>query len=126
MDHHGIPPEHATDRNEWLDDMLTLTEAISVAMTTGGERIELVENIDSALVESIAAHTLGKSLRITTIVLYTVLVPRGFRLGKGVEVRFALRIAQEYFLARHLARTGASVGAYPAAVRKLVSEIKGD
>jgi hypothetical protein len=124
MEHHGIPPEHSADRNEWLDDMLTLTEAIAVEMTSGDERIELVENIDSVQVESIAARTLGKSLRIATIVLYTLLVPRTLRVGKGVEVRFGLRIAQEYFLARHLVRTGANVEAYPVAVREIVSEMR--
>jgi hypothetical protein len=44
--------------------------------------------------------------------------------GKGVEVRFGLRIAQEYFLARHLVRTGANVEAYPVAVREIVSEMR--
>jgi hypothetical protein len=124
MRHHGIPSEHAGDQYEWLDDMLTLSEAVAVEMTTGTERIDLIENIESTSIEAIASRVLGKPLRINTIALYTLLVPRTFRVGRNVEVRFALRIAQEYFVARHLARIDADVNRYPTPVREFVAEIK--
>lgn len=126
VDHHGIPLDQPTDRNEWLGKMLLLTEAVAATMTTGTEDVQLVEFSEAAEIEGISARIFDRKLPISILLLYTVLVPKTMRVGDKLEIRFVLRLLQEYFLAKHLKRTRIPPDRYPDSVRSLVDDLDGD
>jgi hypothetical protein len=123
VDHHGIPIEDPIDRYEFIDRMLLLTEAVAGEMTTSDADIQLTETIDATQVESLSITAFGTKLSIGALLLYGFLVPVGLRKGINLDLRFSLRLLQEYFLACHLRRTHLDDAGYPSSVRDFVVEL---
>lgn len=123
IDHHGIPLDEPTDRYEFIGKMLLLTEAVAGAMTTRDEAVQLNEYIDAAQVESLAAGVFGQRISLATLLLYGVMVPKTVRSGMRLETRFALRVLQEYFLARHVRRSGGRSDLHTESVKELINEL---
>jgi|SRR5271157_5847254 len=123
MDSHGIPSDLPIDRYEWLENMVLFMEAVAASMTTGSDNVQLLEYADAAQIESLSTPIFGRPIPTLTLLLYTVLVPKAMRVGRKLEVGFALRLLQEYFLARHLARNHVLYGGYPDSVKSLVHDL---
>ena len=123
IDHHGIPLDEPTDRYEFIGKMLLLTEAVAGAMTTGDETVQLNEYIDATQIDGLAAGVFGQRIPLATLLLYSVMVPKTVRSGMRLEARFALRVLQEYFLARHVRRSGGRSNLYPESVKELINEL---
>ena len=126
IDHHGIPVEDATDRYEWIGKMMLLMEAAALAMTTGADAVRLAEHLGAAEIEALSVSIFSTRIPITTLLLYSVMAPRSMRAGIRLDVGFSLRVLQEYFLARHLKRTGVPFDRYPEGVRALVKDLPKD
>jgi hypothetical protein len=126
IDHHGIPVEDATDRYEWIGKMMLLMEAAALAMTTGADAVQLAEHLGAAEIEALSVSIFSTRIPITTLLLYSVMAPRSMRAGIRLDVGFSLRVLQEYFLARHLKRTGVPFDRYPEGVRALVKDLPKD
>jgi hypothetical protein len=123
IDHHGIPLDEPTDRYEFVGKMLLLTEAVAGAMTSGDKAVQLNEYIDAEQIEGLAAGVFGQRVPVATLLLYGVTVPKTVRSGMRLEARFALRVLQEYFLARHVRRSGGRSNLYPESVKELINEL---
>jgi uncharacterized membrane protein len=123
MDSHGIPSDLPIDRYEWLENMVLFMEAVAASMTTGSDNVQLLEHAEAAHIESLSTPIFGRPIPTLTLLLYTVLVPKAMRVGRKLEVGFALRLLQEYFLARHLARNHVPCGGYPDSVKSLVHDL---
>jgi hypothetical protein len=65
----------------------------------------------------------GRRIPLATLLLYGVMAPRAVRTGLRLDVRFALRVLREYFLALHVKRSGAKLEAYPEGVQVLVKDV---
>ncbi len=126
VDHHGIPMDEPIDRYELIGRMLLLTEAVAGMMTTSRTEGQLTEYIDAAEVESLSVAIFGKRIPAATLLLYGVLVPVALRKSIKLEVRFALRVLQEYFLARHLKRSGRDSTSFPRSVQDFVNDLPQD
>jgi len=81
---------------------MLLMETVAAAMTANGTEIQLTEQIDSRLVEQFSSTIFNIEIPIAILLLYGLVVPVDFRRGSRLEVRFVLRVVQEYFLARHI------------------------
>jgi hypothetical protein len=123
IQHHGAPVDRVIDRYETVDGMMLLMEAVAAAMTANGTEFQLTEQIDSRIVEQLSATVFNDEIPIAILLLYGLVVPVDFRKGIRLEVRFVLRVVQEYFLARHIKRTRLSAGPYPASVQELVGDL---
>ena len=102
---------------------MLLMEAVAATMTANGREIQLTEQIDSRLVEQLSATVFNVEIPIAMLLLYGLVVPVDFRKGSRLEVRFVLRVVQEYFLARHIKRASLSPDPYPASVQELVGDL---
>ena len=123
IQHHGAPVDRAIDRYEMVDGMMLLMEAVAAAMTANGTEIQLTEQIQSRLVEQLSATVFNVEIPIAILLLYSLVVPVDFRKGSRLDVRFVLRVVQEYFLARHIKRARLSPDPYPASVQELVGDL---
>jgi hypothetical protein len=123
VDHHGIPTDEPMDRYELIGRMLLLMEAVAGVMTTGETEVQLTENIDASQIETLSVEAFGKKIPSLTLLLYGVLVPVSLRKSVRLEVRFALRVLQEYFLACKLKRSGRDTAPFPRSVQEFVDDL---
>jgi hypothetical protein len=123
IEHHGMPIDEPIDEYEFIGKMLLLTEAVAAAMTSIGATVLLAEYIDATRIEALAGVIFGRRIPLATLLLYGVMVPKAIRIGPRLEARFALRVLQEYFLARHVKRSGGGLEAYPESIRVLIKDL---
>lgn len=126
IQHHGAPVDGAMDRYQIIDGLMVLMERIAAAMTEQDIEIQLTEQIDSRLVEELSTDIFNVKIPIAILLLYGFVVPVDFRRGSRLEVRFVLRVMQEYFLARHIKRADLLPDLYPASVQDLVRDLPDD
>ena len=98
---------------------------VAAAMTLRTEdRIALLEDIDGDDVAKIFTETFGRPVDIVAVLLNSVLVTTGPRVGRRLRVAFALRILQEYFLAASIVSSGGESREYPPSIGALVAEMR--
>lgn len=113
------------DGGSLVDALMDLMEAVAVAMTieTGGA----VMPLDALPVEELVGRLGGRIgvVRgdVLALLLGTVLTAVELRGGGRFKVAFAFIIVRDFFLARHLHRTGGDATDYPAEVSKLLDEM---
>lgn len=123
IQHHGSPVDRVIDRYEIVEGMICLMENVAAAMIAVSNDIQLTERIDSRHVERLSVAIFNVEVPIATLLLYGFLVPVAFRKGSHLEVRFVLRILQEYFLARHIRRARLSTDRYPASIQEFAGDL---
>jgi hypothetical protein len=105
---------------------MQLMDKIAAAMIdqTGGT-ITIVESLPvKGLQERIGLHLDVVRGNLVTLLLNTVLVPVDFQGAGRYSVAFAFLIFRDFFLARHLCKTGGDAAGYPDAVGSLLREMK--
>ncbi|MDP1961008.1 MAG: hypothetical protein Q8K93_02280 [Reyranella sp.] len=114
------------NRAAFADQMMTLMENVAAAMTEKTEEgLELREAIESSEVVKVAEATLGiRGIDIATLSGVSLLLPITQRRKANVPMRFSHRIFQEYFTARHAVREKMTPDAVPAAIAKLMFDLK--
>ncbi|HEY2236550.1 MAG TPA: hypothetical protein VGK01_23970 [Candidatus Angelobacter sp.] len=88
------------------------------------ETHELLEIISSKEVLDLAAGQFG-SIDMLGLILNSLLLPVRERQGDSLQLAFAFRVVQEYFLARYLLRNRQNESLYPESVRNFVAELGG-
>ena len=113
------------DTEELVARIVTISENISARMTVyKSGRHELTEYIQSFEIMDEAQEVFqARSTSLLALLLHSFFFPRSFRRGSSLEVRFAFRILQEYFLASFLAREEVAADSYPEVVQSLIKEI---
>jgi hypothetical protein len=115
----------ALDTAVVVERTAVLMEQTALAMTVrNGEQIELSEQVSSDVVQTLAAVLFPHEADpIVGVAVNTALVPVDRRRGAAVQLTFALRIFQEYFVAAALRRTAQQPTAYPQSVQILWREL---
>jgi hypothetical protein len=122
-----VKPLESFDANQFVDLTLQLMEGVAAQLCVLGQRIQLLEELSSRQVESIASEVFGgRQIDIASIVGWTLLIPSRPRQGAVVPVKFFHRVFQEYFLARGLIRQGADTTNYPESVRRWLPVVRED
>ena len=113
------------DTEEIVSMIVTISENISSRMTVRKDgRYELAEFIQSSeVLEETQKVFIGSSTSLLSLLLHSFFLPRFFRKGSSLEVRFAFRILHEYFLASFLSRQRLPADFYPEVVQSLWNEI---
>ena len=113
------------DSEELVAMIVNISENISARMTVfNNGRHELVEFIQSSeVMEETKKVSQGRSTSLLALLLHSFFLPRFFRRGFSLEVSFAFRILQEYFLASFLSREQIGADSYPEVVQSLWNEI---
>ena len=113
------------DALEVVDHACDLMASVAFHMTERDkDAVLLCENIRSDVLLGLAKqHFIQNEIPLVDVLLHSLLVPRGACAGKIVDIAFAFRIMQEYFLAAYLAEHGLSPEHYPLAIRALWQEI---
>ena len=121
-----LSPDDSIDVEDFVDRMIWLMENVGNLMTYRiGNTYELAEFIDSVSVKEEAKKLFNiTSDQVLGILLNSVLMSQGLRRGSNLNVTFAFRVFQEYFLASYLVRENLSDSDYPDTVRLFYSEIK--
>jgi hypothetical protein len=121
-----LSPDDSIDVEDFIDRMIWLMENVGNLMTYRiGNTYKLTESIDSVSVTEEAKKLFNiTSDQVLGILLNSVLMSQGLRRGSNLNVTFAFRVFQEYFLASYLVRENLSDSDYPDTVRLFYSEIK--
>lgn len=114
------------DAGSVVEALMMAMEAVAAAMISGeGGAVTTAETLP---VEGLRDR-LGRHLEIVhgdaaTLLLNTVLVPVELREQGQFKIIFAFMIFRDFFLARHLCRTGGGGAGFPAEVRSLLAEMR--
>ncbi len=117
--------EPNADLLTFIDEVFGVTERIAGRMTVRGEgRWDLLETVSSDAIEQDVQDVFEDAPDpVLGLLLHSFLRPVGRRQGARLELAFAFRVFQEFFLASHLYRTGTSPAPYPDPVRELYGEL---
>jgi hypothetical protein len=121
-----LSPNDSIDAEDFVAKMIRLMENIAYAMTyKSHDTYELGESIDAAFVTEEARKEFNdNSGQILGVLLNSVLMPQAIRRGSKLDVIFAFKVFQEYFLASYLIRRNFKADDYPETVKLFYSEIK--
>lgn len=117
--------DQSIDTDEIVRNMMLLMENVAGEMTSAdGDSVSLTESIESIRVQEEAQRAFRlMRVPVLDVLLYSVLVPLRTD-TRFTQVGFALKVLQEYFLARYLVREGLPETTYPETVRDLCNEIR--
>ena len=114
------------DTEEFIDRISVAMARVAIDMTvSSGERYELSESLPAARVLEVVGAEFGP-VDLLPVLLNSVLTTLGPRSGRNIQVGFALRILQEYFVAYELTARNADTAGWPVTVRELAGELAGD
>ena len=119
-------PSRIIDTEEFTDRMMRVMENVAHLMTCRiGNTYELSEFVDSSCVKEQAERVFGISEDgLLGILLNSVLVPESLRRGSNLNITFAFRVFQEYFLAAYLVRENLADEGYSSNVRSFCKELR--
>lgn len=119
----ALPP--GQDLTTFVDRIYEITESIAGAMVqSDGQNHQLVETISSEAIEPLLEllDAAGQD-QVLSLLLHSVLVPVSHRKGRSIEIRFAFRLFQEFFLASYLNRENRASAGFPDSVRDLCADL---